>query len=201
MSSYLLQFLSLLECVDIVTQENALILSGQQCVHLLTGITPDGFGGYSDFLAHILANEMEQFLRGVAHLTQKHFPQLERFARDSSQCLSKFTSDSNISTSMKDFYYVGMYHSKLCCYFEEYFISGGLLMAFRLPEPERGCRGYQQQLSNIVKHYKAMWNQCLTVHVSLSAPVCLYQLFSLPYSWETFMDRLYTVYVKVREGG
>ena len=74
-------------------------------------------------------------------------------------------------------------------------------MAFQLTEPERGSRGYQQQLSNVAKNYRAMWNQCLTVHVSLSAPVCLYQLFSLPYSWEIFMDRLYTVSVKVRGGG
>ena len=92
-----------------------MILSGHQCVHLLTGISPDGFRGYSDFLAHILANEMEQFLRGVAHLTQNHFPQLERFTRDSSQCLSNFISDSNRFNNLKDFYFIGMYHLKLSC--------------------------------------------------------------------------------------
>ena len=73
-------------------------------------------------------------------------------------------------------------------------------MAFQLTEPERGSRGYQQQLNNVVKNYKAMWNQCLTVGVSLSSSVYLHQLFSLPYSWATFMNRLYTVYVKVRSG-
>ena len=92
-------------------QENALILSGQQCVDLAAGISPGGFTGFSDFLAHILANEMEQFLRGVAHLTQKHLPQLERFVRDSSQCLSKFISVSDRATNLKDCYYVGMYQT------------------------------------------------------------------------------------------
>ena len=102
-----------MECVDIATQENALVLSGQQCVHLAAGISPRGFAGYSDFLAHILANELEQFLRGVAHLTQKHLPQLERFTRASSQCLSKFISASNGATNLKDCYYVGVFQPVL----------------------------------------------------------------------------------------
>ena len=186
-----------MECVDVAIQENALVLSGQQCVHLAAGISPGGFAGYSDFLAHILANEMEQFLRGVAHLTQKHLPQLERFARASSQCLSKFISVTNGATNLKDCYYVGMCRTLLLSLLR-HFVLGGLLMAFQLTEPERGSRGYQQQLSNVVKNYKAIWNQCLTVGVSLSSSVCLHQLFSLPYSWATFMNRLYTVYVKVR---
>ena len=73
-------------------------------------------------------------------------------------------------------------------------------MAFQLTEPERGSRGYQQQLNNVVKNYKAMWNQCLAVDVSLSSSAYLHHLFSLPYSWATFMNRMYTVYVKVRGG-
>lgn len=76
---------------------------------------------------------------------------------------------------------------------------GGLLMVFQLTEPEHGSRGYQQQLSGVVKNYKAMLSRCLTVGVSLSS-VCLHQLFSLPHSWATFMHRFYTVYVKVRGG-
>ena len=71
-------------------------------------------------------------------------------------------------------------------------------MAFQLTEPERGSRGYQQQLSSVVKNYKAMWSRCLTVGVSLSSSVCLHQLLSLPCCWATFMGRLYTIYVKVR---
>lgn len=73
-------------------------------------------------------------------------------------------------------------------------------MAFQLTEPERGSRGYQQQLNNVVKNYKAMWSRCLTVGVCLSSTACLHQLLSMPYSWEAFMGRLYTVHVKVRRG-
>lgn len=176
------KLLSQLDCVDIATQEKkALVLNGQQCVQLAAGISPGGFGGYSNFLAHILANEMKQFLRGVAHLTQKHYPQLERFMRDSSQYLSKFISSNDGATNFNDCYFIG-----------------GLLMAFQLTEPERGSRGYQQQLSGVVKNYKAMWSRCLTVGVSLSSSVCLHQLLSLPCCWATFMGRLYTIYVKSR---
>ena len=71
-------------------------------------------------------------------------------------------------------------------------------MGFQLTEPERGSRGYQQQLNSVVKNYKAMWSQCLTVDVSISSSVCLHQLFSLPHSWTAFMDRFYTIHVKVR---
>lgn len=85
------------------------MLSGQQCVQLAVGISPGGITGYSDFLAHVLTNEMEQFLRGVAHLTQKHFPQLERFIRDSSQHLSKFISGSDGAANLNDCYFIGMY--------------------------------------------------------------------------------------------
>ena len=102
--------LSQLDCVDIATQENALVLSGQQCVQLAAGISPSGFTGYSDFLAHVLGNEMEQFLRGVAHLTQRHFPQVERFIRDSSQQLSKFISSNDRTPYFNDCYFIG-----LCC--------------------------------------------------------------------------------------
>ena len=73
-------------------------------------------------------------------------------------------------------------------------------MTFQLTEPERGSRGYHQQLNSVVKNYKAMWNHCLTVSVSLSSSACLHQLLTLPYSWATFMDRLYTIHVKVRGG-
>lgn len=96
------------------TQENALVLNGQQCVQLAAGINHGGFGGYSNFLAHILANEMKQFLRGVAHLTQKHYPQLERFMRDSSQYLSKFISSNDGATNFNDCYFIGTYVSLLC---------------------------------------------------------------------------------------
>lgn len=102
--------LSQLDCVDIATQENALVLSGQQCVQLAAGIIPSGFTGYSDFLAHVLGNEMEQFLRGVAHLTQRHFPQVERFIRDSSQQLSKFISSNDGTPYFNDCYFIGV-----CC--------------------------------------------------------------------------------------
>ena len=102
--------LSQLDCVDIATQENALVLSGQQCVQLAAGISPSGFTGYSDFLAHVLGNEMEQFLRGVAHLTQRHFPQVERFIRDSSQQLSKFISSNDGTAYFNDCYFIGV-----CC--------------------------------------------------------------------------------------
>ena len=71
-------------------------------------------------------------------------------------------------------------------------------MGFQLTEPERGSRGYQQQLNSVVKNYKAMWSQCLTVDVSIASSVCLHQLFSLPHSWTAFMDRFYTIHVKVR---
>ena len=100
--------LSQLDCVDIATQENALVLSGQQCVQLAAGISPSGFTGYSDFLAHVLGNEMEQFLRGVAHLTQRHFPQVERFIRDSSQQLSKFISSNDGTPYFNDCYFIGV---------------------------------------------------------------------------------------------
>lgn len=85
------------------------MLSGQQCVQLTAGISPSGLHGYSDFLAHVLTTEMEQFLRGVAHLTQKHFPQLERFVRDSSQRLSKFVTSNDGATTC-DCHYIGMCH-------------------------------------------------------------------------------------------
>lgn len=90
-------------------QENPLVLTGQQCIQLAPAISPSGSIGYSTFLAHTLANEMEQFLRGVAHLTQKHFPHLERFMRDSLQHLSKFISDNNGATSVNDFFFIGTY--------------------------------------------------------------------------------------------
>lgn len=102
------QFLSQLDSVDIATEENALVLTGQQCVQLAAGISPGGLTGYSNFLAHVLANEMEQFLRGVAHLTQKHLPQLERFMRDSSQSLSKVISGSDRANNFNDCHYTSM---------------------------------------------------------------------------------------------
>ena len=106
--------LSQLDCVDIATQENALVLSGQQCVQLAAGISPSGFTGYSDFLAHVLGNEMEQFLRGVAHLTQRHFPQVERFIRDSSQQLSKFISSNDGTPYFNDCYFIGVLCVVVC---------------------------------------------------------------------------------------
>lgn len=85
------------------------MLNGRQCVQLADGIGDSGLTTYSKFLAHVLANEMEQFLRGVAHLTQKHFPHLERFMRDSSQLLSKFVSDNNRVSHFNDRCHVGMH--------------------------------------------------------------------------------------------
>ena len=86
-----------------------------------------------------------------------------------------------------------------CCHIRQCAI-GGLLMAFQLAEPERGSRGYQQQLNNVVKNYKAMWSRCLTVDISISSSACLHQLLSLPHSWAAFMDRFYTIHVKVGGG-
>jgi len=91
-----------------IAQDDAMALNGLQCVQLCAGICAEGLDGYSQFLSHVLAIEMEQGLRGVAHLTQKHFPQLERFVRDSTYKLSRFVSDKEkdiISTT--DFYFIG----------------------------------------------------------------------------------------------
>jgi len=83
-------------------------LNGPQCVQLCAGICPEGLDGYSQFLTRVLAMEMEQGLRGVAHLTQKHFPQLERFVRDSTHKLSRFVSDKEKNiVPTTDFLYIG----------------------------------------------------------------------------------------------
>ncbi|XP_065912332.1 focadhesin-like isoform X2 [Dysidea avara] len=177
------KLLSLLDCTEVVAiaQDDTMTLNGQQCVQLSAGICTEGLDGYSQFLSHIIAIEIEQGLRGVAHLTQKHFPQLERFLRDSSHKLSRFVSDKEkdiISTT--DFCYIG-----------------GVLMATQLAEPEQNSRGYQQQLGSVVKHYKMLWSCCLMTDVSLSS-VWLHQLFSLPSSWAVFIHRLFAVSVKLR---
>ena len=100
----------MLDCTEVmaVAQDDTMTLNGQQCVQLSAGICTEGLDGYSQFLSHTLAIEMEQSLRGVAHLTQKHFPQLERFIRDSTLKLTRFVSDREKEiVSTTDFCYIG----------------------------------------------------------------------------------------------